>query len=299
MKDTTIAPVIIFAYNRLTSLKKMIESLQKNSESKLTNIYVFVDGPKNESDILFVNNVCDYVKKINGFKKIKYFISKTNQGLSKSIISGVSLIFNNYDKAIILEDDLVLSSNFLSYMNNSLKYYQNFDNVISISGYSNKVKTYKGYGFDSYFITRNSSWGWATWKNQWTKVDWNLNDWDKVKLNRKSFNKYCGSDCYEMLEDWKRGLNSSWAIRFVYSQFVQRKLSLTPTLSKVINDGFSGDGTHCSGQSRFDSDFDYSDNKNFLFPQTIILDHQINRQAMKYHSLFHRIKMKLKNKYFE
>mgnify|MGYP001265771094 CR=1 FL=1 len=295
MKNIINAPVVIFAYNRISALKNMIDSLKRNSESKFTDIYFFIDGPKNELDSIKVNKVIEFVKCLDGFKKIQIQTSKINKGLSKSIINGLSFIFRKYDFAIILEDDLILSSNFLSYMNNSLSFYEGCDKIISISGYSNKVDLYDEYSYDSYFSTRNSSWGWATWKKQWIKIDWNLNDWKKVKSNSKSFNKYCGSDCFKMLDDWKKGFNQSWAIRFVYSQFVQQKLSLSPVKSKIINNGFNSEGTHCVGDNRFKSDFDLTNNKEFYFPEKILLDKKINRQAMRYHSLLYRIKSKIKN----
>lgn len=299
MKKTKLAPVIIFAYNRLIPLKEMVDSLQKNTESHLTKVFIFIDGPKKESDVFSVNEVKDYVKNIKGFKSLDISISSMNNGLSNSIISGVSQVFEHYDKAIILEDDLILSANFLSYMNASLNYYQNFEKVISVSGYSNKISSHENYNFDSYFITRNSSWGWATWKNQWCKIDWELDDWEMVKSNSRDFNNYCGSDCFKMLEKWKNGLNQSWAIRFVYSQYLQKKFSVTPLKSKVINAGFSGDGTHCAGKSRFVSEFDNSNNKTFYFPERILINEQINKQAIKYHSLYYRIYMKIKNFSFE
>ena len=289
------APVVIFAYNRINTLKSMIDSLKRNTESKFTDVYFFIDGPKDKLDGIRVKKVIDFVKSLDGFKKVETQISKINKGLSKSVIDGLSVIFSKYDFAIILEDDLILSSNFLSYMNNSLSFYHGYDNIISISGYSNKVDVNDEYIYDSYFITRNSSWGWATWKKEWFKIDWNLKDWKKVKSDSKRFNKYCGSDCFKMLNDWKKGLNQSWAIRFVYSQFAQQKLSVCPVKSKVINNGFNSDGTHCHGDNRFKSDFDLTTVKEFYFPDEIIIDKKINRQAMRYHSLSYRIKSKIKN----
>jgi len=47
---------------------------------------------------------------------------KSNIGLAKNIISGITEIINAKEKAIILEDDVVVSSTFLNYMNDALNY---------------------------------------------------------------------------------------------------------------------------------------------------------------------------------
>lgn len=63
------------------------------------------------------------------------------------------------------------------------------------------------------------------------------------------------------------GENSSWAIRFCYSQFIQNKLSVFPVLSKISNDGFDGEGTHCKKikHNKFKMDFDQTNRKEFCF----------------------------------
>ena len=47
------APIIIFTYNRIENLKKLILSLKKNPEYKNSKIYVFIDGPKNQKVIVW------------------------------------------------------------------------------------------------------------------------------------------------------------------------------------------------------------------------------------------------------
>ena len=78
-------------------------------------------------------------------KKSNY---SSNFGLFKNIIGGLDTIFRKYDKAIILEDDLLVEKNFLKYMNQALNLYSNDFNVACISGwfcshnYKNISKTF-------------------------------------------------------------------------------------------------------------------------------------------------------------
>lgn len=291
----SFTPIIIFAFNRYDSLQNTINSLLENSEAKNCDIFIFVDGArkyiKNENKK--VKKVQDYVKSINGFKSVNYYFNKENNGLGASIIHGVSKIINKYGKAIILEDDLIFAKNFLSYMNQGLDKYKEESKVFSICGYSNTVKVPKGYVYDTYFCTRSSSWGWGTWADRWNSVDWDLKDWDRYSKMKHSFNKWGGSDCFKMLNDWKYGRNQSWAIRFCFAQFLQNKLSLFPIESKVCNNGFDGNGTNCKKWSRFRCKFDKSNNKTFTFSNEISLNKELYKSAVSYHKLGIRFLSKL------
>lgn len=286
-----LTPIIVFAFNRPEALKNTVHSLLQNEEAKDSDLYVFVDGarPNKAGEVEKVQAVQDIVKKTTGFKSIHYTFSERNKGLGNSIIQGVTQVINQYGKAIVLEDDLVFATNFLSYMNQGLDRYEKEEKVFSICGYSNKVKVPKGYKYDTYFCTRSSSWGWGTWADRWNSVDWELKDWDKYKKMGKAFNKWGGSDCFRMLSSVKEGWGNSWAIRFGFSQFLQDKLSLFPIVSKVKNDGFDGEGTNCKKWSRFKYEFDNHGNKNINFPNYVALNSKLYKSAMSYHTILIRI----------
>lgn len=285
------SPIVVFAFNRLDSLKKCINSLLENKESKFSDLYVFVDGARESKSSEFdqVKYVQEYVKEITGFKSLTYEFSDTNKGLANSIISGVFEVINEYGSAIVLEDDLIVSMSFLRFMNDGLKKYQNSKSVYSICGYSNKMKVPFGYLPNTYFCTRSSSWGWATWKDRWATVDWDLCNWEDIKKDRSQFNKWGGSDLYKMLNGWHEGKNNSWAIRFVYSQFKNDAISLFPTLSLVDNNGFDGTGTNCKTYSRFKCDYDCRDNIVFIYPENVEINTSIFKKQMRYNDILLRI----------
>ena len=286
------SPIVIFAFNRPVAVKNTVASLQRNPESKDSDLYIFVDGPrigrKDEEDK--VNEVRNFVKNISGFKSLHYSFSERNRGLAESVINGVTEVLNQYGSVIVVEDDLVLMPNFLNYMNQGLARYKDDNRVMSVCGHSCKVTPPKGYPFSAYFFTRSSSWGWGTWKNRWEGVDWQLNDWTAVEANRKSFVQSQGSDVFKMLRDWKYGKNHSWAIRFCYAQYVTNRLSVIPCKSFVNNNGFDGDGTNCKRYSRFKFELDEREERlSFVWPTDVRLNSSIYRQAKWYHSIPLRI----------
>ncbi len=289
-----IAPIVIFAFNRPKALLRLKESLEKNNLFATSEKIVFIDGYRNEKEKEKVDEVIRIARTITENVQI----SQVNKGLGTSIIEGISSVIRQYGKAIVLEDDLICSSNFLSFMNQALDFYQDDPRIFSVCGYGLKIDKPKNYMGDIYLSGRSSSWGWGTWKDRWEQVDWEVKDWESLsndKKKQKAFNRN-GSDMYDMLKDYMHGRNRSWAIRFCYSQFKLEKYSVCPFISKIENDGFGEDATNCKQHySRFKADFDNTTNQTFLFPHSPEPDKKIMAACYKYHSLPIRIYSKLRN----
>ena len=295
------APIVVFAFNRLEPLMRCVNSLLDNSEAIDSDLIVYVDGPRKEKkgEAENVEAVREYVKTIHGFKSLTYHFSEVNKKLAPSVISGVTEVINHYGRAIVIEDDLVASKNMLAFVNQGLSRYEHTPEVFSICAYTNRMKIPEDYHYDAYFCPRSSSWGWATWKNRWDSVDWELKNWHEVESHAKAFNQWGGSDCFGMLKGWHEQRNQSWAIRFCYSQFVQDKISLFPIISKIENNGFDGNGTNCSTWSRFKSDLDLSERKVFDYPEDTTIHIKLRKGFLSYHSIPIRIYSRLMYIYYD
>ncbi|PHC41187.1 sugar transferase [Bacillus toyonensis] len=248
-----LAPIVLFVYNRPEHTRKTIKSLQENKLSSESELFIFSDAPRNENDIEDVKMVRDVINEINGFKNITVIKAEHNRGLANSVINGITEIINKYGTVIVLEDDLITSPNFLSYMNESLNFYSENLNVWSISGYTPDIKFPEGYNDEIYLSLRGCSWGWATWKHQWDLVDWNVSDYDSFKSSlekRRKFNMG-GNDLSYMLDDQMASRINSWAIRWVYSQHKQNKYTIYPVNSLVSNIGLDFSGTHSSNSDKY------------------------------------------------
>ena len=188
--------------------------------------------------------VREYLKTIDGFKKITIIERKRNHGLADSIIDGVSTIVNKYGKIIVLEDDLVTSPYFLKFMNDNLGIYEDNLEVASIHGYIYKINNLP----ETFFIKGADCWGWATWKNRWDIFEPDglklLDNLKSRKLKKKAnFNN--SFNYTKMLKDQINGKNNSWAIRWYMSAFLKDMLTLYPGRSLVQNIGFDNTGAHC------------------------------------------------------
>ncbi|MFC4802576.1 glycosyltransferase family 2 protein [Neobacillus sp. GCM10023253] len=253
-----LSPVIVFVYNRLEHTKETIEALAKNSIADETEIYIFSDAPKDkksEKKVTLIREYLDSLGERKLFKSVKVFKAESNNGLAKSVILGVSQIINEYGKVIVVEDDLVSSADFLQFMNDALDYYEANKNIWSISGYNIPIEIPNDYKSEVYLSYRGCSWGWATWKDRWENVDWNVSDYHVFKKNkdlRRRFGRG-GRDLSFMLDLQMQGKIDSWAIRWCYTQSKLDMFTVYPVVSRIKNIGLDGTGTHSGMTSHYDS----------------------------------------------
>lgn len=248
----SLAPIVLFVYNRLEHTRQTIEALQKNVLAIHSDLIIFSDAPKTELQAEIVGKVRQYVHQIDGFKSVRIVERPINLGLANSIIDGVTLVVNQYNRVIVLEDDMVTSSFFLQYMNDGLNVYEKNEDVASIHGYVYPIEDLP----ETFFLRGADCWGWASWKDKWAMFEP-----DGVKLlkelKRRNFTKrFDFNDTYgftQMLTDQISGKNNSWAVRWHASAFLKNKYTLYPGKSLVLNIGNDGTGTHCGVTDAFSS----------------------------------------------
>jgi len=294
-----MTPIIIFTYNRLYDIQETISKLKDNFLSKDSEIFIFSDYAKKEKDIESVNKVREFLYTIDGFKTITIIERKENYGLARNIIEGVTEIINKYEKVIVLEDDLITSKNFLNYMNDTLEFYKNDDSIFAVSGFCWDLPSLKNLDDDIFIAYRPASWGWATWKNQWENIDWNIKDYETFLKDKKAIKKFNrgGMDMTRMLRHFKEGKNNSWAIRWAYAMSKQNKYCIYPKLSKVQNIGFGDTATHCTGEHIHKTILDESENTKFKFSKNLEINKQILREFRYQNSYLNKALKKITIKF--
>jgi len=269
-----LAPIILFSYNRPLHTEQVLQALKKNELANESILYIFVDGPRidaTEEQRNRIDQVCEVVKKEQWCSEVFYYISKTNIGCRNSILAGITKIINQYGKAIILEDDIYTSPQFLKFMNEALDFYENRKSVFSISGYNlpeHKLKIPDDYKYDVYVSLRLWNWGWATWKDRWEQVDWNYDfvpQFVHQKEQVEAFNRG-GDDLIQMLIDMYSHRIDAWDIQYAFAHFQNHAIAIMPCKSYVENIGLDGSGIHC-GITK-----DFKTNVNFASKEAHFID---------------------------
>lgn len=291
------APIVLFCYNRPQHLQQTVKSLQMNTLAAESELYIYSDGPKHMRETEVVNKVRDYISGITGFKNVTIFESQQNKGLAVSVVEGVSHVLSMHPNVIVLEDDMLSTTDFLAFMNQALDVYSDRADIFSVTGYTPPIDVPESYPHDLYLAPRASSWGWGTWAHKWAKADWQVNDFSVLKKNmarRHEFNAG-GDDLWPMLAKQQQGVIDSWAIRWTYSQFQNKAYGLYPVHSKIKNIGTDGSGTNFTFKSG-----EYGQEMaegRVQMPADLMPDEKMIRAFGKYYRLPFLLKVKNRVKY--
>jgi hypothetical protein len=268
--QSDLAPIALFVYNRPEHTQKTLESLRRNALALRSDLFIFSDAARHETNASSVRKVRQLIREVSGFRSVSITERKDNFGLANSVIDGVTLVCRRFGCAIVMEDDLLTSSNFLSFMNQALKRYVNQPRIFSVSGFNFALSPPAGYCYDAFTCYRSSSWGWGTWVDRWLKADWDVTDYEEFRVDskcRRLFNRG-GEDLSRMLDLQMAGQLDSWAIRWAYTHFRCDALALLSTSARVYNIGLDGSGVHSTPGSSRQSELRVTGGGHFRFPDS-------------------------------
>jgi hypothetical protein len=240
------SPVLICTLNRFNHFVACIESLKKCKGSNNTVLYVSLDFPIKESQIEGHLKISNYLDSINGFKKVIIVKREFNFGVNRNWREMQNLIFEQYDRLIISEDDNTFSIHFLEYMNFALNYYKDNENIFSITGYNYPLVKMDNYKFDSYLFQGFCGWGAGYWKHKFLKISDNkkfiltlLYDNNLCKLLQTKYKIYY-FEIIKMLISNKITFDGLVLLYLIKNNYY----SVYPSTSYVVNHGLDGSGVN-------------------------------------------------------
>lgn len=245
--------LVLFAFNRPYHTLKTIESLKENNLWDQQHVRVYCDGQKktsHDSEILKIQQTREIIKKINGCASLTIIERPENIGLFNNIVQGVTETLKEYDRIIVLEDDMLTSRDFLSYHYKALNIYQTSPEIWCNSGYVYPIKP-KDQNH-TFFLSGADCWGWSTWKDRWSKIELDGSKLIQTILDQNRLNEFTFNGSYpydQMLLDTIAKKNQSWAILWYASAFVSHGLCSYPPHTLLENIGTDGSGTHSTGKS--------------------------------------------------
>ena len=294
---STLAPIVLFVFARPKHTLRTLEALASNTLAKQSDLIVYADAARNESEAAKVRAVRNQVNSTSGFRSITVIERTTNYGLARNIIEGVTEVCNRYDRVIVLEDDMVTSPDFLSFMNASLERYADNRCVWHISGWNYPIDPV-GLG-DAFFWRVMNCWGWATWDDRWQNFKKDpqrlLSSWSGEQIKR--FNLNGAHDFWKQVKLNSIGHLNTWAIFWYATIFENNGLCLNPSISLVQNIGHDGTGQNCEKSELFSGMLKY--NKDLYLPSNVIESEIAVDRIRRFYkriklSLFRRVLRKLR-----
>lgn len=247
MSSTKRAPVAVFAYNRADRLDAMMNSLRRCDGYSDYPVTIFVDGPKGDADWIGVEAVRALVTGYSD-ENVSVVLRDRNLGLARSVFEGVSSLCSKHGRAIVLEDDLLLSTRTLDYFSQGLDAYETNERIYAVCAYMFAADALSRRD-EAFFLPVAHPWGWATWDRAWKGFDL-ATVLAPEQLGsaafKRSFDVTAIRDYSAMLNLAMQGSIDSWFIRWYLHVHMNGGLCLFPPETYVLNDGINA-GTHATG----------------------------------------------------
>ncbi|MBA2846976.1 hypothetical protein HNP88_001160 [Methanococcus maripaludis] len=227
--------IVVVAYNRIKSLKRILDSLSNaDYQNEKINLVISIDGPKKNMDNSQIVRLAEEFNWVHGEKRI--IKHNGNIGLKKHILKCGDLT-NEYGNIILLEDDLFVSPYFYEYAKQTLEYYKDEKSIAGISLFNHcynetaqlpffPIET----GHDVYFMQIASSWGQIWNKRMWFEFRNWLADHEYISNKEK------------IPLDVLKWPASSWKKHFIHYLIKEKKYFVYPRISLTTN--FMDVGTH-------------------------------------------------------
>ena len=244
-------PVVLIIFRRPDVTEKVFEAIR---EAQPRTLLVIADGPR--SDRPGEDEQCAATRRIIdrvdwNCEVLKNY-SDINLGCGVRPATGISWVFEQFEEAIILEDDCLPHPNFFPFCEELLERYRDDQRVMSITGdKSASSPDPYSYYFSKYF----SCWGWATWRRAWKYYDFNMEAFPELVEKNWFYNFLSTRQLADFwLENFKSVANpansNTWDHQWQLASWLQSGLSIRPNANLVCNLGFNADATHT-----FDSDY--------------------------------------------
>ena len=241
-----LAPIVLFAFRRPLTTLQTLYTLSRCPEAAQSELHVFCDGPRRDSDVAGVEEVRRVVRYARWCGRVEIHEAATNRGLARSVIDGVSEVCAARGRVIVLEDDLLLARGLLGFLNEGLRRYEHDERVWQVSGFA----------FDlphpeprAAFLRWVSSQGWATWQRAWSQFQEVPRGLEQLgrPAHRRTFDLGGAYDNTQLMRLHLAGQLDSWAIRWWWTVHQAGGLNLVPLRTLVRNIGMGADATHTTG----------------------------------------------------
>lgn len=160
-------PVVLFLFNRPAHLGRVVDALL---EARPGMVVAIADGPRagHPEDVALCAAARAVVERLDGTCEVIRHFHDANLGCDARISTGLDEVFERFEAAIVLEDDIVPDPSFLHWCGRMLDRYRDDDRVMHVSG-RNHLGRWTLPGDGHCLLRRGSAWGWATWRRAWQR----------------------------------------------------------------------------------------------------------------------------------
>lgn len=238
-------PVLVISYNRPDLLRQVLDCLKDNG---MSNVYISIDGVSgSDSTSCELVEQCRFIAQEVKFDSKKLRFSSEHLGCYKNVTQSIDWFFTDEMFGVVVEDDLFFEADFLKFVHFYKSISKEKFRIGTISGYR-FPESLKVIGEVSDGLSRYpSSWGWATWKENWSKFRHTFNIGEKLKLLLFYLWRLGPKGMiifWRVLKRLESGSLDSWAYRWLFTHELEGWRSVIPSETLILNMGHRPDATH-------------------------------------------------------
>ena len=275
-------PVVMFGYNRPELQSMVMKCFADCDGASERDIFVFLDGPRKDSDNAQSDKIKEMLEryKVERFPRMRIIKRERNYGCRENIVQGITQVLNEYGRAIVIEDDILVSKTFLRFMDAALDFYEGDKRIWCINGFQKYIfNVPKDYKYDVYLAYTNCAWGWATWRDRWAQVDFDMRDYPeyiKSPANVKKINEV-SYILKPLLDSQYRGALKAWDAQCWFHMVRNDLYAIEPRYQMSKNIGCVPNSEHYSSADPFMLTQKFY---NFMpkLEHNLVLDERILRQ---------------------
>lgn len=169
--------------------------------------------------------------------------ASSHMGCRERIISGLDAVFEQVDRAMILEDDCVPDPSFFPYTYDLLDRYADNPRIMSIGGHLWHLPDGSmpySYWFSSYPVT----WGWATWRRAWVQFGHAAEAWPDLRETTWLEERLGGPGVAAQFWRAQLASESTWDYTWTLAHWINDSLAVRPSVNLVANIGLGAEATH-------------------------------------------------------
>lgn len=256
MPDDSLAPVILFTYNRPEHTRITLEYLSRCELADRSRLYVFCDGPKDDASAEMrrrIDDVKAVLRARSWAGEVVIESSDTNKGLYRNVTQGVDCVIRKHGRCIVLEDDLKIGTQFLRFMNTALDTYVDDTPVKQVSGFLFPADIPRRHS--ALFLPLSNTIGWGTWERAWDEVDLSASGHGALRTDRDLRRRFNLNGSYDYATMLERQMASeqfgSWGVIYWWSVFKHNGWVVYPDYSLIQHNDFDHSGVHASDDTHY------------------------------------------------
>lgn len=238
------AAVLLIAFGRVDYARKTFEAIKAAKPSKFY-FYTNAGRPDHPDECRRNDIVKSMAKEVDWPCEFKTWFREEPVGVLDSIRLAINWVFENEEKAIVMEEDCVGAPAWFTFANEMLEMYKDEKRIWMIGG-SNYAEGYNPLGYSYHFSRNFFINGWASWRDRWQKVDWEHLDYLSI-LKEGVIDSYYPTTKERNYhkDNLKRNAsvlaqNKCWDFAFWYTAVANNAYSITPSYHLVQNIGVEG-----------------------------------------------------------